>query len=430
MKRIIFVAIIGLYALGWLVTGQAYMEKPAEYNRLLAEAQRYEKNQIYTTAIEYYQQAIAIRDSLELQEQIARDYLAAGDESGFVNTCGRINEAYGYPMSTVEMLADFYEENKRTESLISLLNDALKHHDDSAELADRYASVRYTYENHYIAYEKIYTFRAGKAVCVQEGRYGLLNADGSLAIRTVNDWTGSPSDDGLLPVFREGKFYFADTNGNKKEVPMDGQNVEELGNLGSGVAPAKIDGKYGYVNSRFEPQSGFEWDGATTMQDGFAAVKKGEKWAVINSSFETVTDYIYDDVKTDENGFFAVSGRAFVRDADGFRMINGSGESIGGGGYEDAVPFVSKEPTAVEKNGLWGFVNTDGEMVIEPQYRNAGAFSEGLAPVETDDGWGYITLNNEMVIGPKFSEAKSFCQGLAPVKEEDTWTVIERNIKN
>lgn len=429
MKRIIFVAIIGLYALGWLMTGQALTEKPEEYKRLLTEAERYEKNQIYSTAIEYYRQAQEIQNSLELQEKIARDYLAAGDESGFVNTCSSINEAYDYPMSTVEMLAGFYEENQRTKDLIRLLDNAIKQHGDTAELADRYALVRYTYENRYIAYGEIYPFRSDKAVCVQEGRYGLLNPDGNLSIRAVNDWIGSPSDDGLLPVFRDGKFYFADTNGNKKEVPMDDQNVEELGNLGGGVAPAKINGKYGYVNSRFEPQSEFEWDGATAMQDGFAAVRRGEKWAVVNSSFELVTDYVYEDVKTDENGFFAVSGRAFVKDANGFRMINGSGESIGEGVYEDAVLFASGEPAAVKKNGLWGFVNTDGEMVIEPQYRNAGAFSEGLAPVETENGWGYITLENEMVIGPQFSGAKNFHKGLAPVEEESSWSVIELNIK-
>ena len=110
-------------------------------------------------------------------------------------------------------------------------------------------------------------------------------------------------------------------------------------------------------------------------------------------------------------------------------MADETGGLIGEGGYEDAVPFVSEEPAAVKVNGKWGFADLDGQMVIDPQYENAGAFNGGLAPVQTGGSWGYITQENSLVIPAEFTEAKSFYKGIAPVKKGDRWSMIQLNVK-
>lgn len=47
---------------------------------------------------------------------------------------------------------------------------------------------------------------------------------------------------------------------------------------------------------------------------------------------------------------------------------------------------------------LWGFMNTSGKTVIEPQFKNVGEFSEGLAAVKTELGWNYIDKKGNVVI--------------------------------
>jgi hypothetical protein len=37
---------------------------------------------------------------------------------------------------------------------------------------------------------------------------------------------------------------------------------------------------------------------------------------------------------------------------------------------------------AVNNYGKWGYIDKDGNIVIEPQCEEAGYFSEGLAPVK------------------------------------------------
>ena len=134
-------------------------------------------------------------------------------------------------------------------------------------------------------------------------------------------------------------------------------------------------------------------------------------------------------MKTDAYGYCSISGRAFVKSGNAYRMVNEKGETVGELLFQDAVPFVSEEPTAVQIGDKWGFVSLDGQLVIEPQYENAGAFANGLAPVETLSGWGYINQSNELVIEDEYTEACSFYKGIAPVKKGNRWTVISLNVK-
>lgn len=431
MKRIVLLAMVGLYALGWCVTGKALVEKPAEYYRLLEEAKAYEENKIYVRAIDSYKQALSYNpNSANIQLCIAADYLALGDETSFINRCNAVNSSHGYPLETVNLLLDFYTENKRDEKAIDLLTSALKKHKKNEQLQERYEELRYAYKDLYVRYDEILNFRNDSAVYQDEEAYGLLSTSGKNLIRNHNEYIGVLSGErDAVPIKKDGEFYYADKNGYRYEVPKEGQQVEELGVLCNGVAPAKINGKYGYVNMKFEEQSAFDWDGATVIQNGFGAVKQGEKWALINSSYALITDYLYDDVKVDDYQYCSISGRAFVKNEAGYQMVDEKGAALGTGGYEDAVPFLAEEPAAVKVNGKWGFVGMDGQLVIEPQYEAAGSFSGGLAPVQTMNGWGYIDLNNQLVIPDNYTGAKSFYKGVAPVCKGNSWTLIQLYVR-
>ena len=65
--------------------------------------------------------------------------------------------------------------------------------------------------------------------------------------------------------------------------------------------------------------------------------------------------------------------------------------------------------------GKWGFIDTKGEMVISPQFDEAGKFSEGLAAVFNQCRWGYIDKTGAFVIKPQFKFALEFSEGLAVV---------------
>lgn len=68
----------------------------------------------------------------------------------------------------------------------------------------------------------------------------------------------------------------------------------------------------------------------------------------------------------------------------------------------------------------WGYIDETGEYVIEPQFKYAGYFSEGLAAVQnkTTRLWGYIDSSGEYVIEPQFFVANSFVNGYARIEEK------------
>lgn len=65
----------------------------------------------------------------------------------------------------------------------------------------------------------------------------------------------------------------------------------------------------------------------------------------------------------------------------------------------------------------WGFIGRTGKVLIEPQFKRAYDFSEGLASVKfkEKEKWGYIDKTGKVVIEPKFDWAPRFSEGLARV---------------
>lgn len=63
-----------------------------------------------------------------------------------------------------------------------------------------------------------------------------------------------------------------------------------------------------------------------------------------------------------------------------------------------------------------------------PKYRNAKAYSEGLAPVQSANGrWGYINERQQWVIAPRFEDAQEFKGGRAAVRQNGKWGFINKS---
>lgn len=59
------------------------------------------------------------------------------------------------------------------------------------------------------------------------------------------------------------------------------------------------------------------------------------------------------------------------------------------------------------------------KWLIEPKYEDAGSFSEGLWPVKKDGLWGYVDSADNAVIDFRFAKAGSFCNGMVEIAMKD-----------
>ena len=80
-------------------------------------------------------------------------------------------------------------------------------------------------------------------------------------------------------------------------------------------------------------------------------------------------------------------------------------------------------------DGKLGYINSQGEIVIKPQFVDwpYSRFSEGLAPVSVGGKFGYIDGTGSMVIQPQFAIADPFSEGLAAVVgDNNLWGFIDK----
>lgn len=80
----------------------------------------------------------------------------------------------------------------------------------------------------------------------------------------------------------------------------------------------------------------------------------------------------------------------------------------------------------VKRNEKWGFVDQQGNWVIQPEFDAVDSFSEGLAAARNNGKWGFIDRSGAWRIYPQFEKVKRFSEGLAAVMPEKRWVFIDR----
>jgi hypothetical protein len=150
--------------------------------------------------------------------------------------------------------------------------------------------------------------------------------------------------------------------------------------------------------------------------------EEGKKRGVLTKDFQVIIPTgRYDEIDILINGFFRVK-------KDGqYTYVNNQGAEIGSW-FKDAKFFFRCGLAAVQVGAKWGFINTMGQMIIEPQFQQTSGFCEnGLAAVRVGGKWGFIDDNGNKVIPPMYERARCFWNGLAAVKKGNKWGYIDRS---
>ena len=253
--------------------------------------------------------------------------------------------------------------------------------------------------------------------------YGCIDRHGIFVILPQYDvvW---PFSEGLAPVLLSDQWGFIDKDGR---VVVDPQYRGVKG-FSEGLAAVELEYQhYVYIdktgriaiqnaNRRF-CKSNLEW--ANDFHDGLAAVECDGIKGYINKSgrfFKTKFDF---------NGDFS-EGLAVV--GVGYNLegyIDTNMNTVIKPQFDEAKDF-HEGMAAVRKGSDWGYINTSGNLVIPFQFNKAAPFSEGLAAVEQNGKLGYVDKQGNMVISPRFREARGFSEGMAAVEENNRWGFIDK----
>jgi Tol biopolymer transport system component len=258
------------------------------------------------------------------------------------------------------------------------------------------------------------------------GSYGFIDPSGAMVIEPrFRDTYGF--SDGLAAVKVGDLWGFVDPSGKLVIRP---RYAAVSGFSGGLAAVSRNYRKYGYIDKTGTMVIKPRFFEAGSFSQGLAWVSRDlEEYGFIDTSGTVVIEPQYESA-----GDFS-EGLAGVMTYDGLVFIDASGtvairpSSTWGevwGGFSEGL-------VAVKTHGKWGYADTSGEVVIGSQFKAAGSFSDGLAPVQglvrgpAHGRWGFVDSDGTMTIEPRFGEAAEFSEGLAAVAVKGRWGYIDES---
>lgn len=433
MKRNVIIVFAILLGLSWITALVEAADKPKKIKEHLERAAELEEKEIYVDALQEYSSALEYDpDNQQILVKMAQASLSSGDSRKFISICENTAERYQDNTEALDMLMQYYTDNDYDKKAVKYLKEFTDEYPDNENAGDWFLKLAGTYDELYCRYDEISGIVNDTMVVRRDGMYGIADAKCSEIIAPEYKALCPFSEDGLaLAQKTDGSWVYIDQDGQTRKAPD--REYQDLGMFSSERAAAKKDGKYAYLDEDMEPVCEFEWDFLTAFSDRTGAGETDGKWALVNKKGEAKNDEWYDGIIVDENGFCSKQKRVFVIKEGLCYMTDTKGKEIGKLTFEDAKAFTDEGYAAVCSGGKWGFVNTDGELVIDYAYEDAESFCNGYAAVCTDGLWGYIDEEGHLIIEPEFTEATYFSSlGTALVKVEnqgeEEWRLIQLNM--
>jgi hypothetical protein len=255
------------------------------------------------------------------------------------------------------------------------------------------------------------------------GEWGYINNTGSIVIEPQFQ-IANPFSEGLAAVRYQWRWMYIDETGEPK---IDGNGVyQNLGNFSEGLGAVQIEGRIGFMNKDAEFVINPRFRDVTSFSDNRSFVRSlnYRRYHFIDANGEEIPlPAGIDSFDNDEFSYFS-NKRALVHYDDRYGFIDTEGNVIVQNIYQEALPF-SENLAAVKVSDRWGFINTSGDMEITPQFVSVGSFNDNRAAVRKSSNlYGFINSKAEMVISEQFEEVRNFSNGLAAVKLGEKWGFI------
>lgn len=430
MKRNVVILFVVLLGLSWFTALSEAINDPKAMKEHLARAEAMEQKGIYVDAVMEYESALEYDpENNNIRLKLAQAYLGSDDSQNFILICEDIAEKDQNDTEAMNLLMNYYVENNYEDKAVRYLDDFIDAYPDNENAQKWFLRLKGSYEELYCRYTELGEFVNDTVVAKDGELYGIGDVKGSLLIPAEYKEANPFSGDGYALVQKENnEWIYIDEDNQTRKVPD--KEYKDLGMFSEKRAAASKDGVFGYLNEDMEPAGKFVWDRLTGIRNGVGAALDDGKWTLVDKDGKEKSKERYDGVIIDGNGFCSGQKRIFVKSGKTYIIVNTKGKRVGELSFENAKAFTEDGFAAVCIDGKWGFVNTDGELVISCTYEDAESFQNGYAAVCTEGKWGYIDSDGNVVIEPVFSEAKHFSsEGTAVVRinvqGEEEWRLIQ-----
>lgn len=242
-----------------------------------------------------------------------------------------------------------------------------------------------------LQFEEAKPFVGGRAMVKKEGLWGIIDVDGNTVLDFKYEALSSIQIQGLLKAKSAGLYGIISESGIELIAPV----YTSLHNYKEGRMAALRDGKYGYINLKGEVLIPHQYEWASDFSQGRAMAKYHGKWGHIDTLNNIITPFEYDKTGPFSQGF------AYVQKGDLYGRINLAGDLIIPVAYHGMGHFVNGLASVVKREGskkLRGLVDTTGMEVVPCEYEEIRALSDGFRAVQKEGLWGFVNEEGKLVI--------------------------------
>lgn len=242
-------------------------------------------------------------------------------------------------------------------------------------------------------------------------RYGYINNEGKIVIPFKFSRAYDFNEFGLAIIKENKKFGIIDNKGNYNVIPQ----FDKINPYKEGRAIYTEKSKMGVLDEKGNKLKDAVYDYIGDYNNGYAVVSKRKgniyKYGYINLDGNEVTEikYIHANDFNDGFGLVKIKDREFaLLDKQGKVSNTYNFEYVGSYG-EDLMVF------SILIGGPYGYINREGEIVINPLYCNAQEFNDGVAIVSRSNNinctYGIIDKSGKSVYGDIYSDIKYLGEG-------------------
>ena len=239
-------------------------------------------------------------------------------------------------------------------------------------------------------YEKIENIYGEKYFVIREnGKEQLIDKQGNKIITEGFDEIKQIANSGIVYT-KQNKYGLKDFEGNTKIEPT----YDNLKEINKDIFSATKDGKVGLIDQEQNEKLGFEYKDIQYNEKAGIYIADDENYnsKILNSNFETKITGILSEINTDE-GYLKIKqdenykyynfkfeekniqdilpkNKIYINKKNGkYGFIDNKGNQVVECIYDDATELNKYGYAAVKKDGLWGAINSDGKVIIEPTYK-------------------------------------------------------------
>ena len=225
-------------------------------------------------------------------------------------------------------------------------------------------------------------------------------------------------------------------NKENKEIYTDYSNIEPLANYDKNgnmwyeadVFKVKIDGKYGLIDIDGNEILSAQYDDIQTLKGlkNSLIVEKDGKYGLVNTSGVTIVAAEYKNIKGFDEDYS--HGYIIIDENDKYGLVSSAGSTILKNEFEKIDQIYGENYFVIEQDGDQKVINVAGEVVLEKGFDKITQInSDGVVFVK-DKEYGFMDFDGNTIIDPQYEDLEEMTLGTLKAKKDGKYGII--NLEN